>query len=168
MGSDRVAPVVASGSQSSFFDYDAPEGASRERVLTFLPDRDERDWEILLGYTEVRRFSPGEVVIRRGDPERAIYLLTAGTLGVGAEERTPVFKTIDAPSVVGEVAFLDGLPRSAELVAETEGELRRLSLDAFESLAARHPELGRAILFDLGRITATRLRWLTDRVAQAD
>jgi CRP-like cAMP-binding protein len=70
--------------------------------------------------------------------------------------------------VVGEVAFLDGAPRSAELVAETEGELRRLSLESFESLAARHPELGRAILFDLGRITATRLRWLTDRVARAD
>jgi CRP/FNR family cyclic AMP-dependent transcriptional regulator len=158
---------MASGSPSSFFDYDSPGQTSRERVLTFLPDRDERDWEILLGYMEVRRFSPGEVVIRRGDHERAIYLLTTGTLGLRAEARTPVFKTIDAPSVVGEVAFLDGLPRSAELVAETEGELRRLSLDAFESLAARHPELGRAILFDLGRIVATRLRWLTDRVAQA-
>jgi hypothetical protein len=50
-------------------------------------------------------------------------------------------------------------------VAATAGELRRLSLDGFEALSARHPELGRAILFDLGRIVATRLRWLTDYVA---
>jgi CRP/FNR family transcriptional regulator, cyclic AMP receptor protein len=159
---------MARRSASSFFDYDDPQGVSRERVITFLPDRDERDWQILLGYTELRRCSPGDVVIRRGDSERAIYLLTAGSLGLRQGPGEPVFKTIDAPSVVGEVAFLDGAARSADLVAQTEGELRRLTLEAFESLSARHPELGRAILFELGRITATRLRWLTDRVAQSD
>jgi CRP/FNR family transcriptional regulator, cyclic AMP receptor protein len=156
---------MSSGFAPSFFDYDASGEIRREQALTFLPDRDEQDWKVLLGFAQPRRFSPGEVVIERGDTDRALYLLMAGTLEVRADERTPVFKTIDAPSVVGEVAFLDGSPRSAELVAATAGELRRLSLDGFEALSARHPELGRAILFDLGRIIATRLRWITDRVA---
>jgi CRP/FNR family transcriptional regulator, cyclic AMP receptor protein len=153
------------GFAPSFFDYDAPGETRREQALTFLPDRDQQDWEILLGFAQSRRFSPGEIVIQRGETDRALYLLMAGTLQVRANERTPVFKTIDAPSVVGEVAFLDGSPRSAELVAGTSGELRRLSWDGFEALSARHPELARAILFDLGRIVATRLRWITDRVA---
>jgi CRP-like cAMP-binding protein len=156
---------MSSGFAPSFFDYDASGETRREDALTFLPDRDQQDWEVLLGFTQARQFSPGETLIERGDTDRALYLLMAGTLEVRANERTPVFKTIDAPSVVGEVAFLDGSPRSAELVAATSGELRRLSLDGFEALSARHPELGRAILFDLGRITATRLRWITDRVA---
>lgn len=159
---------MGSGVASSFFDYDAPDGAGRERALTFLPDRDRDDWELMLGYTELRRFSAGEVIVRQGDRERALYLLSAGTLHVRRDEHSAVFKTIEAPSVIGEVAFLDGAGRSVDLVADTDGEVRRLSLEQFEALSARHPELGRAILFDLGRITATRLRWLTDRVARTD
>ncbi len=147
---------------SSLFDYDSPDGVARERALTFLADRDRADWEVVVSYTELRRFAVREVVVRRDERERALYLLIAGTLQVRAGDGSDPFKSIRAPSVVGEVAFLDGAPRSVDLVAATDGELRRLSLDSFEALSARYPELGRAILFDLGRITATRLRWLTD------
>jgi CRP/FNR family transcriptional regulator, cyclic AMP receptor protein len=161
----RSRQPAGSGFAASFFDYENPVAIAPERALTFLPDRDAADWELLLGYTELRRFSGGELVIRRGDRERALYLLTAGTLHMRTGASGGVLKTIDAPSVVGEVAFLDGGARSADLTAATDGEVRRLSIDGFEALSARHPELGRAILFDLGRITATRLRWLTDRAA---
>ena len=37
-------------------------------------------------------------------------------------------------------------------------ELYRLDFDAFESLAAQLPRLGRAILLDMGRVLALRLR----------
>ena len=61
-------------------------------------------------------------------------------------------------------AFLDGGRRSLTLVATTDGELRRLSLDSFEALAGRHPELARAMLFDLGKIVSLRLRFLTELI----
>lgn len=158
---------MSSSFSSSLFDYNAPDGAGRERALMFLADRDERDWEVLLGYTQLRRFAAGETVITRGERERALYLLMAGTLHPRGQQRN-AFKAIEAPSVVGEIAFLAGGGRSVDLVGTTAGELRRLSLDAFEALSARYPEFGRAILFDLGRIAATRLRWMTERAAQAD
>jgi CRP/FNR family cyclic AMP-dependent transcriptional regulator len=161
-----AAPDGGSAFGSSLFDYDDPASAGVERALTFLGDRDEHDWEIVLGYTELRRFSAGEVVLRRGEHERTLELLTAGTLQVRASARSAVMQTIEAPSVVGEIAFLDGGARSADVVAATDGEVRRLSMDRFEALSARHPELGRAILFDLGRIAATRLRWLMDLAAR--
>lgn len=144
---------------SSYFDY--PTGDGAENDLTFLADRGEADWAVVLDHTETRRFSAGDVVIRAGDDDRALYLLTAGSLAVASGA---AFRTIDAPSVVGEVAFLDGGRRSLTLVATTEGELRRLSLDAFEALAGRHPELARAMLFDLGRIVSLRLRFLTELI----
>jgi CRP-like cAMP-binding protein len=144
---------------SSYFDY--PTGDSAENDLTFLADRGEADWAVVLDHTETRRFSAGDVVIRAGDDDRALYLLTAGSLAVASGA---AFRTIDAPSVVGEVAFLDGGRRSLTLVATTEGELRRLSLGAFEALAGRHPELARAMLFDLGRIVSLRLRFLTELI----
>ena len=144
---------------SSYFDYPTEEPA--EGDLTFLADRGRTDWAIVLDHTEARRFSAGEEVIRAGDDDRALYLLTAGSLAVASGA---AFRTIDAPSVVGEVAFLDGGRRSLTLVATTEGELRRLSLEAFETLAGRHPELARAMLFDLGRIVSLRLRFLTELI----
>ena len=159
---------MASGFASSFFDYDAPDGGGRERSLTFLADRDERDWEVLLGYTQLRRFALGETVMRRGERDRALYLLMTGTLQIRVDERAATLKTIEAPSVVGELAFLDGGGRSVDLVAASAGELRRLSMDAFEALSARYPELGRAILFELGRITSMRLHWMTDRVGHRE
>jgi CRP/FNR family transcriptional regulator, cyclic AMP receptor protein len=143
----------------SYFDYPTDEPAESE--LTFLADRAEEDWQIVLSHTETRRFSAGDEVIRAGDADRALYLLTEGSLAVASGA---AFRTIDAPSVVGEVAFLDGGKRSLTLVATTSGELRRLSLDSFEALAGRHPGLARAMLFDLGKIVSLRLRFLTELI----
>ena len=148
------------GITQSFFDYGTPESEGPRDQLTFLPERPQEDWALLLEHTETLRFSPGATVIKAGDADRALFMLTAGALTAHAGGRA--FKTIEAPSVVGEVAFLDGGRRSISLIAVGEVELRRLSIDSFEVLSARHPELGRAILFDLGRIVASRLRIVTD------
>ena len=151
---------------ASFFEY--PDVAVHERSsdLVFLADRPQTDWAKLLAATDTRRFSAGELIIAAGDTDRALYLLTEGALGVRlTEDESRTFKAIDAPSVVGEVAFLDGGPRSATLYGLTEGELLRLSMASFEVLAAHEPALGRAILLDLGRIVSARLRIATEHIA---
>ena len=147
---------------TSFFDYPNLDSSERQEEMVFLPDRSEGDWAKLLTFTETRRFRSGEVVIRLGETDRALYLLTEGSLDVlipyRGDQSLRRFATVDAGSVIGEQAFLDGKPRSATVQATTHCELLRLSFDAFEVLAAREPELARAILFDLGRILSIRLR----------
>lgn len=153
---------------ASFFNYDTVEVREQANELALLAGRPRSDWAKVLAHTETRRFSRGETIISAGEVDRALYLLTEGTLGVRLDaEREDTFKAIDAPSVVGEVSFVDGGPRSATLFAITDGELLRLRLESFETLAAREPELGRAILFDLGRILAARLRLASDVIARA-
>jgi CRP-like cAMP-binding protein len=154
---------------TTFFDY--PDVAVKEAAdeVLFLPDRSERDWEKLLAHTDSRPFRPGDTVIQAGVVDRSLYIVTEGTLAMflpqkGGGEKE--FKTIEAPSVIGELCFVDGGPRSSTLKAVTDGELRRLSYESFEVLAAREPELARAILFDLGRIISLRLRTLTNFVAE--
>jgi CRP/FNR family cyclic AMP-dependent transcriptional regulator len=66
-------------------------------------------------------------------------------------------------NTVGESAFLDGRPRAVTVRALTDGEVLRLSFDAFEALAARDPGLGREILLDVGRILSARLRAAGDK-----
>jgi CRP/FNR family transcriptional regulator, cyclic AMP receptor protein len=142
---------------AEFFAYPTEDTAAAGE-LTFLDHHFEEDWSTLLGYTEARRFSAGDTVIRAGEDDRALYLVTAGSLEVAG---SGVFRPIEAPAVIGEVAFLDGGPRSVTLVATTDVEVRRLSLAAFETLAGRHPALAREILFNLGKIVSRRLRHLT-------
>ena len=67
---------------------------------------------------------------------------------------------IERGCVFGEQSFLDGRPRSADVVSVTDGELLVLSLDAFQTLAGWEPKLGMQILLDLGRILSMRLRWM--------
>ena len=61
------------------------------------------------------------------------------------------FKTIDAPSVLGELAFFDAQPRSATLDAVTDVEVVRLDIAAFDRLLEHEPELAHAMLRDLAR-----------------
>jgi CRP/FNR family cyclic AMP-dependent transcriptional regulator len=147
---------------AGFFNYPVPEIEERTGGLTFLGDRPKSDWATLLEHTETRRFSQGDEIVRAGDVERALYLLTRGALATRVPGSEISVKRIEPPSVVGEVAFLDGGRRLVSLVAITDGEHERLSMQSFEVLAARHPDLGRAILLDLGRIVARRLRHATE------
>lgn len=131
--------------------------------LLFMPEATATDWAIVFAHGEPYDFEPGDEIVRAGDRERALYLLVDGTLGVripGAEDR---LKRIDAPSLVGEVGFVDGGPRSATLEALTAGTIVRLEFAAFERLAAAEPALGHRMLLALARLLAARLRMLTER-----
>ena len=153
---------------TSFFDYPTAQVTEAADEVLFLPDRSERDWEKLLSHTDARPFRRGDIVIQEGALERALYIVTDGVLEMmlaprkGGERR---FKTIEAPSVIGELCFVAGGPRSSTLRAVSDGEVRRLSFESFEVLAAREPELARAVLLDISRILAQRLRMATDFIA---
>ena len=154
---------------SSFFDYPTASVDEGGDQLLFLQDRSEEDWEKLFAHTDARRFRAGEEVMRAGDIDRALYIVTEGSLEVFLPLRsgkTRQFRTVEAPSVIGELGFVDEGPRSTTLRALTDGELRRLSYEAFEVLGAREPELARAVLMDVGRILAQRLRLATTFIAE--
>ena len=153
---------------SSFFDYPDVQVHEAADELAFLSDRSERDWEKLLSHTDARPFSAGDTVIHTGDMDRALFIVTSGVLSMFLPQKDgggKEFKTIEAPTVLGELCFVAGGPRSTTIRALSDGEMRRLSYESFEVLAAREPELGRAILLDIARILAQRLRTATDFIA---
>ena len=153
------------GRVDGFFDYPDNGLSEPPGQLEFLADRSERDWALILDHAEVRRFVAGEELMRAGQRERALYVLTEGTVsGTTGDGRD--FKSIAAPSIVGEMGFLDGGPRSLTIHGLGGGEIIRLTYDAFEVIAAKDPELGRAILADLARIVTQRLRVATARLAE--
>ncbi len=115
---------------SSFFNYPTlPAQPAPSLETDLLPGHTEDDWTVLLGYFETRRFHPGDWLIREGEVDRALYLLSDGRLEVH-----PGGQVLDAPATLGEESFLDGGPAAAGLRAVTHGEAQRLSFDAFEAL----------------------------------
>jgi len=133
--------------------------------LLFMPEATAADWATVFSHAEVRRVGAGLALVQAGEDDRALYLLTEGTVGVRLPRDESAFKTIDAPSVVGELAFFDGRPRSATLDAVTDVEVVRLDEAGFERLAAAEPDLAHAMLRDLARILALRLRMASEVIA---
>ena len=126
--------------------------------LLFMPEATAADWAAIFSQAEVRTIGAGLALVQAGENDRALYLLTEGTVGVRLPRDEGAFKQIDAPSVLGELAFFDGMPRSATLDAVTDVEVVRLDVAAFDRLLEYEPALAHAMLRDLARILALRLR----------
>src|SRR4051794_37171329 len=141
--------------QFTVFVEEAHEEASD---LLFMPEATASDWATIFSYAEVRQVEEGLAVVQAGERDRALYLLTDGTVGVRLPKDEGAFKTIDAPSVLGELAFFDGHPRSATLDAVTDCQVVRIGMAAFENLREYEPALAYLMLHDLARIIALRLR----------
>ena len=61
-------------------------------------------------------------------------------------------------SVVGELAFFDGRPRTAKVWATADSMLLRLDDEAYRRYLATQPVRAAELMFALGRLMALRLR----------
>ena len=100
----------------------------------------------------IRRFAPSSAIVRAGDAGRSFYVLLDGSARVVGE--TGRSSRLGAGDYFGEMALLDGAPRSASVVAE--GEVLALTIDrsGFAKLLRSEPRLAEALL----RTLAARLR----------
>jgi len=127
------------------------------------------DWETLFSYAQRVRVRRGLVLIRKQASERALFFLASGLLEVTAvlsSHSLEAIAQIHPGSVVGELAFLDGMPRSAKVWAVTDSDLYRLDFGDYQRFAADHPRQTCDLLFAIGRVVALRLRHTRTRLSQ--
>lgn len=140
---------------------DLREGAEE---VCLLPEASAQDWAAIFRQADPLRLDAGQTLVKAGQQDTALYLLTEGDISAIAGSSGVPFKTIEAPSVLGEIAFLDGAPRTVTLVAATDCIVARIDRAAYEDLAIEEPELARQLALDLGRIAAVRLRLVSERI----
>jgi len=100
----------------------------------------------------VRRFADGSTLVRAGDSGKSFFVLLDGTAKVvrrGARARR-----LGIGDYFGEMALLDGAPRSADVVAESEVLALTIDRSGFSKLLSAEPMLSQALL----RTLAARLR----------
>ena len=88
------------------------------------------------------------VLFAAGEPGDGLYMIEAGLLKVvmeslDGEER--VISLLGAGEIAGELAMIDGLPRSASVVVLRDCSYRFISKETFEKFAATHPAFYREL-----------------------
>ncbi len=114
--------------------------------------------DMLLPLAQERHFAAGEALIRAGERATALYVLLEGSVdvwissGEGAQTRVA---TLTAGTMVGEMAFVSGAPRSADVWARSAVRALRLDTDCIVRLRGTDPDapyaLMRAIAAQLDR-----------------
>jgi CRP/FNR family cyclic AMP-dependent transcriptional regulator len=113
----------------------------------------------------VRRFRRGETVFHLGDPGDALFIVMAGSIKITLPADTgdeAILATLRAGDFFGELALLDGAPRSATAVAIEPTETYMLSRDGFRDLIATQSQMREALLATL----AAEVRRLTNHVEE--
>jgi sulfate permease, SulP family len=102
----------------------------------------------------------GTVLIHQGESPDDVYVLASGRLRVETltERGTRMrLRTLRPGVVVGEVAMYSGVPRTADVVAETPSVVLKLSKDSIERMETEDPELAAALHRWLATTLAGRL-----------
>jgi CRP-like cAMP-binding protein len=126
----------------------------------------------LAGVLERRVYAKGQVVMAEGEESQELYLIARGTASVtvrvGGHARDNRLATFSAGTVFGEMALLDEAPRSATVRADDELVCYVLSREAFDRLTREHDAVALALLTNLGRELAARLRRANRTISQLE
>jgi CRP/FNR family cyclic AMP-dependent transcriptional regulator len=131
-----------------------------------IPRWGKSEWTTLFSYTTEVRLPSGSTLIQQQGSDRMLYFLVSGNLEAAVlygEQTLAPLRVVHPGSVVGEVAFFDGEPRSARVWAVEDSELLGLGTADYSRFAAAHLHLANDLLLGLGRLVAFRLRQATFR-----
>ena len=96
-----------------------------------------------------RELAAGQLLFSKGDPGDALYGVMSGRIRISAgapSGKEVVLNTIEAGQVFGEIALLDGRPRTADAVAAVNSELMRIRRRDFIRYMESEPRLATHLL----------------------
>jgi CRP/FNR family transcriptional regulator/CRP/FNR family cyclic AMP-dependent transcriptional regulator len=127
------------------------------RALPLFSKLSTRHLRQVASLADFVEFAPGDFVIHVGDPGDAFYLIVTGKAEVVGKPRA---RALGPGDFFGEMALIDGEPRSASIVATKELHAMKLGRRPFMKLLEQEPRVALALLAEL----ATRIRRLQKSV----
>lgn len=115
---------------------------------------------------QILKLKKGQLLFSEGDTSRAMYLLKSGMIRIFKKKGDSSIEidTIHSGQVLGELAFLDGNPRSASGEALTDCELAEISGPTFQAVISRMPDWLKILL----KTIVGRLRTASTRIRQLE
>ena len=116
---------------------------------------DKKELETLAKSCQERKYSAGSILIKQGDTGVGLYVIINGhvrtTLAKNPDRAEVDLGTYGPGSVLGEMALLDDLPRSATVTAVDNVAALLLPVWEFRTTIRSHPEIGLKLLAVLSR-----------------
>jgi glutaminase len=126
------------------------------------------DVAVLEGLLEERRFTPGQVIVHRGQRADELFLLLEGEVSVMidlASGRQKRVSTMSPGMTFGELAAVARALRSADVRADLPVRCLALSTTALAELGQTHPRICLAIQANLLRTLALMIARLNQEIA---
>ena len=136
----------------------------RETVVNKSPlFQNMKKWQIkkivLLAFTKT--FNKGDLIIKQGAKERTMYLILDGSVQVEstrADGRKTVFQELHSGEVFGEIALVDEVERTADVVAlGDDTQVIEIDWKSLERIRKIFPHLASKLFLNISKILGKRL-----------
>jgi CRP-like cAMP-binding protein len=131
-------------------------GALDEGHFSALGGLSEEEAERCLGHSNIIECGRGDRILKKGGVARNMFVVLEGTLE--ARDGDKLLRVMSRGDVFGEIAFLLGQPRSADVYAATEG-VRVLSLSegTIRTLIDSDPSVAARLMLNISKMLCRRL-----------
>jgi CRP-like cAMP-binding protein len=139
----------------------SPAQLEQMRQVTLFSTLSDRELKIVSLLLHHRTILDGEVIFDEGEEGQAIYILFSGEVMICHQGQTahPIAH-IGSGRIFGELALIDGGPRSAQARAVADCDLGVMFRGDFENLMESHAAIATKISFQLARHYAGIIRQL--------
>lgn len=148
-----------------------PDGMSREKTrirrsrvtdqltdIRLLSELSEDEVGVVEKNCRWKVYGAGEQIIDQHSDSRDIFFVADGRVRVvnySLSGREITFDDLEAGSHFGELAAIDGLPRSASVMALTETHIASLSAEKFHAIILEHPAIALKLMKHLAHLVRT-------------
>jgi hypothetical protein len=130
------------------------------RRIKILASMSEPQLQRFADFVKVQEVPQWQVIVRQGEPGDSMYFVLAGELRVSVDVmgRETILTTLGPGEFFGDISILDKGPRSADVVANSDSTVAKISAADLEELTSQAPELAALFLKGLGRTLTARIR----------
>jgi hypothetical protein len=135
------------------------------RRIKILAAMEEKQLESFVQFMEVVAVRQFAEVFRKGEHGDAMYLVLEGELRarVIVDKKETTLSTMTAGDFFGEISLLDAGARSADVIANSDSRLLKISSASFAQVMREAPALAASFLYGLSQSIGARVRILTQK-----
>lgn len=130
------------------------------RRVKIFADMTDQQLGLFVQYMEVLKIRQWTEIVKQGSHGDAMYLVLEGEvrvrLMIAGKETTLV--TLPAGEFFGEISLFDQGPRSADVIANHDSVLLKISAAAFQKLLQQVPDISGPFLLAVGKTLTARIR----------
>ncbi len=130
------------------------------RRIRILGGMSDEQLERFARFVEIQKVPQWSVVVQQGELGDAMYFVLEGELRVRINVlgKETILATLAAGEMFGDIALFDHGPRSADVVANTDSVLAKVTSSCFDTLEREAPDLLSHLLRSIGKTLTARIR----------